>query len=139
VFIINASRRLFSDRFFTSSFRPEFYSHFGVEWVNQNGLLQECPYPLQETDNNEKVCNEPENSNGHIVQVSPLKRLLMRNIPELKPELTHVVNAFDPWARDRGEFYSLAWEPRSDAKTDEVFKSAVVNKENIELADNYRE
>jgi hypothetical protein len=139
VFIINASRRLFSDRFFTSSFRPEFYSHFGVEWVNQNGLLQECPYPLQETDNNEKVCNEPEKSNGHIVQVSPLKRLLMRNIPELKPELTHVVNAFDPWARDRGEFYSLAWEPRSDAKTDEVFKSAVVNKENIELADNYRE
>ncbi|MEO6110810.1 MAG: peroxidase family protein, partial [Nitrospiraceae bacterium] len=26
VFILNASRRLFSDRFFTSSFRPEFYS-----------------------------------------------------------------------------------------------------------------
>ena len=25
VFILNASRRLFSDRFFTSSFRPEFY------------------------------------------------------------------------------------------------------------------
>ena len=27
VFILNASRRLFSDRFFTSSFRPEFYTH----------------------------------------------------------------------------------------------------------------
>jgi hypothetical protein len=26
VFILNASRRLFSDRFFTSSFRPEFYT-----------------------------------------------------------------------------------------------------------------
>ena len=26
IFIINASRRLYSDRFFTSSFRPEFYS-----------------------------------------------------------------------------------------------------------------
>ena len=25
IFIINASRRLFSDRFLTSSFRPEFY------------------------------------------------------------------------------------------------------------------
>ena len=30
VFILNASRRLFSDRFFTSSFRPEFYTHLGV-------------------------------------------------------------------------------------------------------------
>ena len=26
IFILNASRRLFSDRFFTSSFRPEFYT-----------------------------------------------------------------------------------------------------------------
>jgi len=34
---------------------------------------------------------------------SPLKRVLMRAVPELKPELNHVVNAFDPWARDRGE------------------------------------
>ncbi len=30
VFILNASRRLFSDRFFTSSFRPEFYSQLGA-------------------------------------------------------------------------------------------------------------
>ena len=37
VFILNASRRLFSDRFFTSSFRPEFYSTLGVDWVNNNG------------------------------------------------------------------------------------------------------
>ena len=37
VFIINASRRLFSDRFFTSSFRPEFYSSFGLNWVMNNG------------------------------------------------------------------------------------------------------
>ncbi|MEY6432130.1 peroxidase family protein [Thioalkalicoccus limnaeus] len=37
VFILNASRRLFSDRFFTSSFRPEFYTHYGVAWVNDNG------------------------------------------------------------------------------------------------------
>ena len=33
VFILNASRRLFSDRFFTSSFRPEFYSNLGFDWV----------------------------------------------------------------------------------------------------------
>jgi hypothetical protein len=31
VFILNASRRLFSDRFFTSSFRPEFYTRLGVD------------------------------------------------------------------------------------------------------------
>ena len=37
VFILNASRRLFSDRFFTSSFRPEFYGHLGVRWVTDNG------------------------------------------------------------------------------------------------------
>ena len=37
VFILNASRRLFSDRFFTSSFRPEFYTHLGVDWVTNNG------------------------------------------------------------------------------------------------------
>ena len=37
VFILNASRRLYSDRFFTSSFRPEFYTKLGVDWVNHNG------------------------------------------------------------------------------------------------------
>ena len=35
VFILNASRRLFSDRFFTSGFRPEFYTKLGVDWVLQ--------------------------------------------------------------------------------------------------------
>ena len=37
VFILNASRRLFSDRFFTSSFRPEFYTKLGIDWVMDNG------------------------------------------------------------------------------------------------------
>ena len=37
VFILNASRRLFSDRFFTSSFRPEFYTSLGIRWVTDNG------------------------------------------------------------------------------------------------------
>ena len=50
--------------------------------------------------------------NGHTQPVSPLKRVLMRNIPELTPELQPVINAFDPWARDRGEYYSLDWKPR---------------------------
>jgi hypothetical protein len=121
IFIINASRRLFSDRFFTSSFRPEFYSTLGYDWVMNNGLLSECPYPVTTQTDGSKACLEPEQVNGHTVAVSPLKRLLMRNIPELKDELMHVKNAFDPWARDRGEYYSLAWKPRPDAVSDPAF------------------
>ena len=63
IFIINASRRLFSDRFFTSSFRPEFYSHLGYDWVINNGPLSGCPYPLEKTKDDKNVCNEPEQSN----------------------------------------------------------------------------
>ncbi len=123
LFILNASRRLFSDRFFTSSFRPEFYSRMGYDWVINNGPLSGCPYPLDEDKDGRKVCNEPEQSNGHTVMVSPLKRLMMRNIPELHDELLHVVNVFDPWARDRGDYYSLEWKPRADAAEDPAFSS----------------
>ena len=37
-----------------------------------------------------------------------------------------VVNAFDPWARDRGEYYSLDWKPRAGAEGDEAFGSGQV-------------
>jgi hypothetical protein len=96
VFILNASRRLFSDRFFTSSFRPEFYSTLGVEWVMHNGPGQEIPD-------------------------SPMKRVLLRTMPELADELQSVMNVFDPWARDRGEYYSLDWKARAGAEGDEAF------------------
>jgi hypothetical protein len=59
---------------------------------------------------------------GHEQPVSPLKRVLMRVVPELQAELAPVVNAFDPWARDRGEYYSLEWKPRPGAESDEAFK-----------------
>ena len=108
VFILNASRRLFSDRFFTSSFRPEFYTKLGIDWVNNNGPG--------------KPQIEKGTPNGHVQPVSPMKRVLLRNIPELQAELDPVVNAFDPWARDRGEYYSLAWKPRKGAETDDAFK-----------------
>ncbi len=108
VFILNASRRLFSDRFFTSSFRPEFYSRLGIQWVTNNG-----------PDGRVMEQGKP---NGHVEEVSPLKRILLRAIPELKPELEGVVNAFDPWARDRGSYYSLQWTPRPGASADESFK-----------------
>jgi hypothetical protein len=106
IFIINASRRLFSDRFFTSSFRPEFYSQFGYDWVINNG-----PEPMMEA--------VP--VNGHVQAVAPLKRVLMRTIPDLAPELLHVINSFDPWARKRGPYYSADWDPRDDATSDPGF------------------
>jgi hypothetical protein len=107
VFILNASRRLFSDRFLTSSFRPEFYTNLGVQWINDNG-----------PDGKMIERGKP---NGHEMEVSPLKRVLLRTIPELKAELDPVVNVFDPWARDRGEYYSLQWKPRRGAESDVAF------------------
>ncbi len=56
--------------------------------------------------------------------VSPLKRVLLRTIPELAPELEHVINVFDPWARDRGEYYSLQWKARSGADSDRAFNES---------------
>jgi hypothetical protein len=108
VFILNASRRLFSDRFLTSSFRPEFYTTLGWNWVMNNGPT---------------AMVEPGEINGHKRQpVSPLKRVLMRAVPELRAELQHVINAFDPWARDRGTYYTLDWKPRKGAEGDESFR-----------------
>jgi heme peroxidase len=109
IFILNASRRLFSDRFFTSSYRPEFYTHFGIDWVNNNGP-------------GDKVFEDGA-PNGHREEVAPLKRVLLRAMPELGPELRTVVNSFDPWARDRGQYYSLEWKPRADAATDPAFRN----------------
>ena len=108
VFILSASRRLFSDRFFTSSFRPEFYATLGTRWVTDNG-----------PDGRVMERGTP---NGHAVQVAPLKRVLLRTLPELKPELDHVVNSFDPWGRDRGDYDSLRWQARPGAEGDAAFK-----------------
>jgi Animal haem peroxidase len=111
VFILNASRRLFSDRFLTSSFRPEFYTRMGLDWVNNNGPG--------------KPKYEPGKSNGHGKQpVSPMKRVLLRNVPGLEKELEGVRNAFDPWARRRGPYYSLEWAPRPGAESDPSFERA---------------
>ena len=108
VFILNASRRLYSDRFFTSCFRPEFYTTMGISWVKNNGPGQ----PVMEH-------GAP---NGHPQPVLPFKRLLLRTVPQLAPELANVVNTFDPWARDRGEYYSLEWKPRKGAESDDSFR-----------------
>ena len=54
--------------------------------------------------------------------MSPLKRVLLRTMPELAAELQGVVNAFDPWARDRGDYYTLEWKARRGAESDEAFR-----------------
>jgi hypothetical protein len=38
IFILMASRRLKSDRFFTDDYRPEIYTDFGLDWIRNNGL-----------------------------------------------------------------------------------------------------
>jgi hypothetical protein len=38
IFILMASRRLKSDRFFTTDFRPEVYTQVGFDWVNDTGM-----------------------------------------------------------------------------------------------------
>jgi hypothetical protein len=39
VFILMASRRLKSDRFFTDDWRPEVYTELGVDWVKKNTMM----------------------------------------------------------------------------------------------------
>jgi len=39
VFILMASRRLKSDRFFTDDFRPEIYTEFGIDYLRKNTML----------------------------------------------------------------------------------------------------
>jgi hypothetical protein len=39
VFILMASRRLKSDRFFTDDFTPEIYTEFGIEYIRKNSML----------------------------------------------------------------------------------------------------
>jgi hypothetical protein len=39
VFILMASRRLKSDRFFTDDWRPEVYTEFGLDYVKKNSML----------------------------------------------------------------------------------------------------
>ncbi|NET76063.1 peroxidase family protein [Okeania sp. SIO1F9] len=39
VFILMASRRLKSDRFFTEDYRAEIYTKFGLDWIDNNSML----------------------------------------------------------------------------------------------------
>ena len=39
IFILMASRRLKSDRFFTDDFVPEIYTEFGIDYIKKNTML----------------------------------------------------------------------------------------------------
>jgi hypothetical protein len=39
IFVLMASRRLKSDRFFTDDFRPEVYTEFGLDYIKKNSML----------------------------------------------------------------------------------------------------
>ena len=38
IFILMASRRLRSDRFFTTDYTPRIYTHAGMDWINENDM-----------------------------------------------------------------------------------------------------
>ncbi|MEX0762412.1 MAG: peroxidase family protein [Dehalococcoidia bacterium] len=38
IFVLMASRRLKSDRFFTSDYTPEIYTQTGIDWINNNSM-----------------------------------------------------------------------------------------------------
>ena len=46
VFILMASRRLKSDRFFTRDYRPEVYTQAGIDWVEYNTMRTRAAPPL---------------------------------------------------------------------------------------------
>jgi hypothetical protein len=63
IFVLMASRRLKSDRFFTDDYGPKLYTDFGIDYVKKTTMLA----------------------------------LLERHVPEVKPALAGVENAFAPW------------------------------------------
>ena len=92
VFILMASRRLKSDRFFTDDFRPEIYTEFGIEYIRKNTMLHvlrrhypqlapalegrdECLRPVEEADRTAgRSRNEPEREARRVM---PHRSLVM--------------------------------------------------------------
>ena len=63
IFVLMASRRLKSDRFFTDDYGARLYTEFGTDYIKKTTMLT----------------------------------LLERHVPEVKPALQGVENAFAPW------------------------------------------
>jgi len=63
IFLLMASRRLQSDRFFTTDYNEQTYTRAGLDWIEQTTMVT----------------------------------VLTRHLPQLKPLLSNVENAFAPW------------------------------------------
>ena len=63
IFLLMASRRLQSDRFFTTDYNEKTYTRAGLDWIEQ----------------------------------ATMTTVLLRHLPQLKPVLSKVRNAFAPW------------------------------------------
>jgi hypothetical protein len=83
IFILNASRRLFSDRFFTNDFNAKTYTAFGIEQLRTRGMRDVLVDNFKE-DGLDKLLFDQ--SSGKF----------------------RIANAFDPWTRPR-KGYALDW------------------------------
>jgi hypothetical protein len=73
-------------------------------------------------DHQQIGCSESNSLYSEQIPAHASVIVLLRTIPGLEKELAHVVNAFDPWARDRGTYYTLQWKARKGATSDPSFK-----------------
>ena len=94
IFILNASRRLQADRFFTDDYREEVYSKEGLQWVDDASfktvILRHHPELASTGLANVKNAFEPWDAGAHL---DPSRHPLRAFDPELKG---------DPW-RGRGD------------------------------------
>ncbi len=92
IFILNASRRLQADRFYTDDYRPEVYSDEGIQWVDDNNLKSVIlrHYPELATTGLANVTNafEPWDTDAWL---DPNRHPLREYDPDLKAE---------PWRGD---------------------------------------
>lgn len=44
IFVLMASRRLKSDRFFTDDYRPEIYTEFGLDYIRKSMVVSPWSY-----------------------------------------------------------------------------------------------
>lgn len=90
IFILNASRRLFSDRFFTSSYNKETYTQFGLDEL----AYRDMRHVLAD--------NFPELRPLLVFGANPAGTKISEQTKFKIP------NAFDPWDRSSKEAYSLS-------------------------------
>ena len=92
IFILNASRRLQADRFYTDDYRPEVYSDEGMQWVDDSSfktvILRHFPELAATGLANVTNAFEPWDTDAWL---DPLRHPLREYDPDLKPE---------PWRGD---------------------------------------